>query len=208
MNNNTKKLTVMAVLIALMIALIKVPFVFFIPLLFTCVTLSLSLTIIMSIIFGCISLGFAFMGGSVVAVAFMQAPWIPIIARLLTALGTYFIFNGVNLAIKNSKTFKNKKGANALPYYVAATSGSLLNTFLVVGSILLFAKNATFNEASMYSILPVIALYAVGELIANNLIVPPLGITFSKLNVFRDINKPKKIKVINKEDSINQNNNI
>lgn len=127
MKIDAKLITVAAVTFALTAVLGLLPYVFFIPLLFTCTTRGWRMTVIESLFFGVLSLVYSFLMPTPVATVFTQNPWMPIVPRLLAGLachGTYVLMRRVCKG--------DSKAATVVPVIVACAVGSLLNTGLIV----------------------------------------------------------------------------
>ena len=128
MKSNVKLITVGAVTLALTAVLGLLPYVFLIPLLFTCVTRGWRMTFFESLCFGVLSLLYAFMSpASFVAAAFIANPWIPIIPRIVAGLGCHATYVGLRRVCKGESKFMR-----ALPVVAACAVGSILNTVTVV----------------------------------------------------------------------------
>lgn len=196
MKYSSKNIAFFAVILALMILLTPLPYVFFVPLLTVCCVKDFKTSVIAGLIFGTVSLGYAFMGATPVSYAFMQAPWIPIVARVVTAALTSLIYKLINKLIKKEGRFK-------IIFSAALTSvfGSLLNTLTVGGSILLFAPTVAGADGDiiMSAVLPaLLAVSAPIESVINALIVPLICLALSK------VLKPEKKKLThNSTDGIN-----
>ena len=106
MKSNVKLITVGAVTLALTAVLGLLPYVFLIPLLFTCVTRGWRMTFFESLCFGVLSLLYAFMSpASFVAAAFIANPWIPIIPRIVAGLGCHATYVGLRRVCKGESKF-------------------------------------------------------------------------------------------------------
>lgn len=175
MKKNVQLITVGAVTLALTAVLGMVPYIFLVPLLFTCVTRDWKLSVVSSLFFGLISYLYSFMGGSVVAIAFLENPWIPIVPRLFVGLiahGTYVLCR---------KLLKGQgRVSRVLPVSLAASAGSIANTALVIPCLLLFASDATFGDMTMPLYLATMLINGAIELAAVNLLVPPLAFTVGR----------------------------
>ena len=141
MKNNVKVITVGAVTIALTIVMGWMPYVFLVPLLFTCVTRSWKIALFESAFFGVLSLVYSFiMPTSFVAIAFTQNPWIPIVPRIAAGMGCYGVYTGLK------KLFKSGGKASVIvPVTVACAVGSVLNTATVVPCLVYFGGNLFGN---------------------------------------------------------------
>ena len=128
MKSNVKLITVGAVTLALTAVLGMLPYVFFIPLLFTCVTRGWKMSFFESLCFGVLSLLYSFMSpASFVAAAFIANPLIPITPRLISGAGCHAVYAGLRRVCKGES-----KVMRVLPVIAACAVGSILNTALVV----------------------------------------------------------------------------
>ena len=168
MKTNVKIITVGAVTVALTAVLGLLPYVFLVPLLFTCVTRDWKLSLLEGMFFGILSYVYSFMSATPVGVTFIQNPWIPILPRILVALGCHFVYAGLK------KVVKGEKANIAVPVTVACAIGSLLNTGLVVPLLL-------WRGGSLFAAIIVETLIAAAiELAVAVVIVPPVAITVGK----------------------------
>lgn len=170
MKNHVKLITVGAVTLALTAVLGLLPYVFLVPLLFTCVTRDWKMSLLESLFFGVISLLYSFMGGGVVAVTFVQNPWIPIVPRVLAGMGCH----GVYVLLHKACARKEGKAAIVLPVTVACAAGSILNTGLVV-PCLLWRAGDLFLPVAVETLIS-----AAIELAVAIAVAPPLAITVGK----------------------------
>lgn len=134
MKSHVKTICVMAVTFALTAVLELFPYVFFIPVLFTCVTRDWKISLGEGLFFGVLSLCYAFIWPTPVAIAFTRNPWMPILPRLVSVLGCHGLYVLLRRATKN----KEGKVARVLPVIVACGVGALLNTATVVPCLFLF----------------------------------------------------------------------
>lgn len=169
MKTNVRLITVSAVTVALTAVLGLLPYVFLVPLLFTCVTRDWKMSVIEGAFFGILSYVYAFISPSVVAAVFIANPWIPIAPRILTAIGCHGVYAGLKKVCK-----KNGKASVTVPVVVACALGSMLNTALVV-PCLIWRGGALF-----WAILAETMISAAIELAVALFIVPPVAITVGK----------------------------
>lgn len=172
-----KKLTayetaLLASLFALTVILGPVPFVFLLPLSFACATRGFKTGVTLGLMFGLYSLALSYAGGSPVSVAFMQAPYIPVVARVLCAVLTCLFSEGI-------KKIWGDKTRTRFVLRVALTGAvaSLLNSGLVIGSILLFLPGFLPGEALSL----ILTVSAPIELAVNVLLLPPICLAVKKL---------------------------
>ncbi len=169
MKTNVKLITVSAVTFALTAVLGLLPFVFLLPLLFTCVTRDWKLSLIEGLFFGVLSYAYSFINptGAGVGAIFIENPWIPIVPRVLVGLGCHGVYAGLKKVCKG-------KASVVVPVTVACAVGSLLNTALVVPCLLWRAKSL---------FIPILAqtmLSAVIELVVSVTVAPTLAITVGR----------------------------
>lgn len=165
----------MSVGTALMFAIGGVPFVFLVPLLFICCTQKVIVATIMGAIYGVVSLIYAYILVSVVAVAFIQYPLIAIVPRIFVGL---FASLSYKLASKLIKS--NSKFLKLLPYAIATIVGISTNTFLVIGSLVAFAPSVALGDVTILLAVPSMLVSYIIELVAMTIIVPPLCVAVSK----------------------------
>lgn len=193
MNKNVRLITVSAVTLALTVVMGAFPFVFLVPLLFTTVTRGWKMTIIAALSFGVVSYLYAYMGTSIVAVAFLENPWIPIVPRIFVGLAAH----GAYVLTRKLVTKGNK--AKILPVSVAISVGCIANTGLVVTCLMLFASSVTFGELTMPLYLTTMLISGLIELVICNVVIPPLALTVGKALKLPDYNKG--VMKIKKEES-------
>ena len=175
MKNSGKQIAVCAVTFALTVALGWLPYVFFVPLLFTCVTRGWKLTLIESLFFGVLSLLYSFaMPTSPVAAAFIENQWIPIVPRVLAGAGCHAVYVGLRRACKGGG-----RVAAALPVIAACAAGSILNTAMVL-PCLLWTGGAMFGDATRAVFIVSTLISGCIELAVAVLVVPPLAITVGR----------------------------
>lgn len=173
--NKSKTLVLYAITFALMIVFGLLPYVFLLPLLFICVTADWKMAAVSGLMFGVISFCYAFAGSSLVALAFIEAPWIPIVPRLLVGIGTHFAFSAAKKIVRGEGKF-----ARSLPYAIAGAVGSILNTGLVVTCLILFTPDLALNGVVMYVYAPTLLIAGAIELAVNTLLLPPIALTVQK----------------------------
>ena len=175
MKSNVKTICILAVTFALTVVLGLFPYVFFIPVLFTCVTRDWKVSLIEGLFFGVISLCYSFISPTPVAVAFTRHPWMPILPRVLSALGCRGIYVLLRKATKNGAG----KIARVLPVTVACGAGAILNTATVVPCLLLFGGNA-FGAATRAVFLGETMIAAAIELGVALLVASPLALSVGR----------------------------
>lgn len=180
----SKALALYAITLALMIVFGMLPYVFLLPLLFMCVTADWKASAICGLMFGVISLCYSFAGGSLVAVAFIEAPWIPIVPRIVVGIGAHFAYVGASKLFRGGGKFKQ-----SLPYAIAGAAGSLLNTGLIVTCLVLFTPDVALEGVVMYAYAPYLLISGAIELAVNVLVLPPVAMTVEKA-INRGARKP------------------
>ena len=179
MKIKTKDITVCAAIVALMIVMGWMPWVFLVPLLFAACTQKTPIALFCGFAYGCISLLYAYLGAvTPVGLAFLQQPWIPIVPRILVGLFTCLSFVGFRKLFKG-----NGKVQRALPYNLAASVGVLTNTVLVVLCLVLFVPSIQVPDGLiqyMYLLIPEMIISFMFEMTFANLIVPTLCLTAGK----------------------------
>jgi len=174
MKLSTRDITVLATALALMFALTPIPFVslFLVPVLFIGCTQKWYMGAIAGLIFGLVSLMYAFiMPVTPVAIAFQHAPWIPIVPRIFVGLFTSLSFWGFRKIFKSTSRF-----SRMLPYNLATTIGTLTNTVLVLTSlILLELYTPLFPDGLIIPALGTIYISIAIELVVANIIAAPLS---------------------------------
>ena len=183
MNIKTKTITILAVALALMFALTPIPFVslFLVPVLFIGLTHKWHLGAITGLMFGLVSLMYAFvMPTGIVAFGFQAAPWIAIVPRIFVGLFTALSFNLFRRLIK-----PKGKVSKILPYNLAATVGTITNTILVIGMFFaMTAIDSEFPRQYPYSFtvlfLGTVSLFVAIELVVANIIAAPVSFAVAK----------------------------
>lgn len=172
---SSKVIALCAVFLALMIVLGALPIVFFLPVLLVCTLFKFRAAVLAGLAYGLVSLAYAFMGGTAVAVAFVMYPWIAILPRVLAACCA----SGIHKL--TAKLFANGTGRLRIlvPAGAAAVTGSLMNTVLVLGSIYLFYGGTDAGRAVLVQT-SLIMIYALGEVVAQMILLPPLTLILSR----------------------------
>lgn len=175
MKQRTKLITTAAIAVSLIVIFGALPYVFFVPVLMICICFGWGMTLIGSAAFGVVSLCYAFMGGSVVSVAFVEAPWIPILPRIIAGLGAHGVY-----VLAAKFIHRESKAGRYLPAALSAAAGSVLNTALVVLCLLFFVPDAALEGITIYVYVPVMLINGAIELAVNLLVVPPVSLTVKK----------------------------
>lgn len=181
MKISTRAITLAATLAALCAVTGFIPYVFFLPVMVAATTLSIGMVAFVGLAFGCISLAYSFlMPASPVALAFIEAPYIPIVARILAAVATFGTFK---LA---QKLFKpTGRGGRIATVSVAAALGSLFNTAFVVGLMLIAMPNANLGGITLIAYVPTMLISGAIECPCMAVLTPPITLTLEK-TVLRD----------------------
>lgn len=176
MQRRSKSIALCAVFVALTAVFGAMPYVFLLPVLLAAVTTDFKTATIVSVFFGVISLLYSLMGGSVVAVAFVANPWIPIVGRILVGPAARGVYVLMRKAIKSEG-----KAKTVVPAALGAAAGSLTNTAIVVTLLAIFAPNAGLEEVTVLVYVPTMLISGVIELVASILLVPPIALALSKV---------------------------
>ena len=195
MKNNVKLITVSAVTVALTAVLGLLPYVFLVPLLFTCVTRDWKMTVFESLCFGVISLAYSFISPTVVGATFIANPWIPIVPRLLTGLGCHGVYVLLRKACKG-----NGRASVFVPVVIACAVGSLLNTGLVVPCLIWRGGNL------FWAIIVETLIAACIEFAVAIFVVPPVAVTVGKTLRLRGYVSVKKPDVSVEFDNVAEDN--
>jgi len=174
MKITTRNITVLAASLALMFVLTPIPFIslFLVPLLFIGCTQKWHIAAMGGLMFGLVSLMYAFVGpgaGTPVAIVFTQNPWMPIVPRIAVGLITAFSFMGFKKLIRGKG-----KVARLLPYSLAAAAGTLSNTAIILPLLVVLGEN--FRIAALGQTF----IFASIELAVAILIAGPLSHTVAK----------------------------
>lgn len=178
MKTNIKLITVSAVTFALTVVLGWLPYVFFVPLLFTCVTRNWKMALAESLFFGVLSLVYSYINpASFVAMAFIKNPWMPIVPRVLAGMGCH----GVYVLLRRVFAGKDGRAATVVPVTVACAVGAVLNTALVVPCFV-------WRGGTLFGNFELTAALLVGQTLVSGAIelavavvaVPPLAVTVGR----------------------------
>lgn len=170
MKIQTRSLTLAATLAALCAVTGMIPYVFFLPVAVACATLSVGMAAFVGLAFGCISLVYSYtMPMSPVALAFVQAPYIAIVPRVLAALGAYGVFRLITKLAK-----PQKRGARFAAVSASSAMASLLNTALVVGMFLLIMPNDNLGGTTLLTYAPFMLGSGAIECVCMAILTPPI----------------------------------
>ena len=153
-------------------------YVFFLPVTVAATTLSVGIAAFVGFAFGAVSVAYSFLipTGSFVGVAFMQAPYVAIIPRVLAALGAFGAYKLIEHIAK-----PQKRAAKFAAVSASATTGSLLNTALVVSMFVLILPNLTAGGATLAVAVPQMLISGAIECVCMAAITPPITLTLNKV---------------------------
>lgn len=191
MKINTRSITLAATLTALCAVTGFAPGVFFLPVMVAATTLSVGMVAFVGLAFGCISLAYSYiMPISLVSMAFVEAPYIAIIPRILAALGAFAVYKLIERLAK-----PKSRPARVATCSAAAATGSILNTAIVVGMLVLIMPELTLGELTMIAYVPSMLISGAIEFACMAVIVPPISLTLDKVVLHRG-NKTKAVAAV------------
>lgn len=178
MKISTRSITLAATLTAMCFVTGLLPYVFFLPVTVAATTLSVGIAAFVGFAFGAVSVAYSFLipTGSFVGVAFMQAPYVAIIPRVLAALGAFGAYKLIEHIAK-----PQKRAAKFAAVSASATTGSLLNTALVVSMFVLILPNLTAGGATLAVAVPQMLISGAIECVCMAAITPPITLTLNKV---------------------------
>lgn len=178
MKINTRSITLAATLAALCFATGLLPYVFFLPVMVAATTLSVGIVAFVGLAFGAVSILYSFtVPMSPVAIAFVQAPYIAIIPRVIAALGCFFVYKLLLRLAKPQKRF-----ARAACVAGAAAVGSLLNTALVVCMFVLIMPDLPLDGGiTLLLAVPTMLISGAIECVCMAIITPPITLTLDRV---------------------------
>lgn len=178
MKISTRSITLAATLTAMCFVTGLLPYVFFLPVTVAATTLSVGIAAFVGFAFGAVSVAYSFLipTGSFVGVAFMQAPYVAIIPRVLAALGAFGAYKLIEHIAK-----PQKRAAKFAAVSASATIGSLLNTALVVSMFVLILPNLTTGGATLAVAVPQMLISGAIECVCMAAITPPITLTLNKV---------------------------
>lgn len=178
MKISTRSITLAATLTAMCFVTGLLPYVFFLPVTVAATTLSVGIAAFVGFAFGAVSVAYSFLipTGSFVGVAFMQAPYVAIIPRVLAALGAFSAYKLIEHIAK-----PQKRAAKFAAVSASATIGSLLNTALVVSMFVLILPNLTAGGATLAVAVPQMLISGAIECVCMAAITPPITLTLNKV---------------------------
>lgn len=178
MKISTRSITLAATLTAMCFVTGLLPYVFFLPVTVAATTLSVGIAAFVGFAFGAVSVAYSFLipTGSFVGVAFMQAPYVAIIPRVLAALGAFGAYKLIEHIAK-----PQKRAAKFAAVSASATTGSLLNTALVVSMFVLILPNLTAGGATLVVAVPQMLISGAIECVCMAAITPPITLTLNKV---------------------------
>ena len=178
MKISTRSITLAATLTAMCFVTGLLPYVFFLPVTVAATTLSVGIAAFVGFAFGAVSVAYSFLipTGSFVGVAFMQAPYVAIIPRVIAALGAFGAYKLIEHIAK-----PQKRAAKFAAVSASATIGSLLNTALVVSMFVLILPNLTAGGATLVVAVPQMLISGAIECVCMAAITPPITLTLNKV---------------------------
>ena len=178
MKISTRSITLAATLTAMCFVTGLLPYVFFLPVTVAATTLSVGIAAFVGFAFGAVSVAYSFLipTGSFVGVAFMQAPYVAIIPRVLAALGAFGAYKLIEHIAK-----PQKRAAKFAAVSASAATGSLLNTALVVSMFVLILPNLTAGGATLAVAVPQMLISGAMECVCMAAITPPITLTLNKV---------------------------
>ncbi len=181
MKINTRSITLAATLAALCAVTGFLPYVFFLPVTVAAATLTVGMSAFVGLAFGCISLAYSFvMPSSLVSLAFIDAPYLAIIPRVLAALGCFGFYKLLTRVFK-----PQKNGARFAVVSASGAVGSLLNTGLVVGAFVLILPGLELGGVTMIAYVPSMLISGAIECACMAVLTPPIVLTLEK-TVFKN----------------------
>ena len=201
--NNTLRLTLSAVVIAMLTLMAFVPqigMIVIIPAFGVSVNFLLIPVCIAAIILGkyygfgagaylgVLSLILAYMRPSGPIDVLFQYPHLSILPRLPIGFAVYFAYK---LFEKLFSKRKNKYVRESLPVHFAATAGVLTNTILVSVSLFITTAAMETDVAFTGALLGILAMNMAFEIVAVNLIVPPVVLALRKAGFDKILDKRK-----------------
>ncbi|MCM1368607.1 MAG: hypothetical protein NC184_07350 [Roseburia sp.] len=181
MKINTRSLTLAATLAALCCITGLLPYVFFLPVMVAATTLSVGMAAFVGLAFGVISIAYSFlMPTSLVALAFIQAPYIALLPRIAAALGAFGAFAFIKRVCKPTK-----KAGRFAAVSVSAAIGSLLNTAIVVALFVLIMPHLELGGITMLAYVPSMLVSGTIECVCMAVITPPITLTLDRVALKR-----------------------
>lgn len=175
-NIKTRSITLAATLTALCGITGLLPYVFFLPVTVAATTLSVGFAAFVGLAFGAVSIAYSFlMPTSVVAMSFIQAPYIAIAPRILASLGAFAVYALIVRAAK-----PKKRAAKFASVSVAAAVGSLLNTALVVSMLVLIMPMSELGGVTVLAYVPTMLISGAIECVCMAALTPPVSLTLEK----------------------------
>lgn len=176
MKINTRSVTLAATLAALCFVTGLLPYVFFLPVTVAAATVSAGVVAFVGLAFGAVSIIYSFvMPASFVAAAFVQAPYIAILPRIAAALGAFGVYKLLQ------KLFSPQKRVGRFACIAgSAATGSLLNTALVVGLMILALPGYAAEGVTLYVAVPSMLISGAIECVCMAAITPPIVMTLEK----------------------------
>lgn len=186
MKINTRSITLAATLAALCCVTGLLPYVFFLPVVVAATTLTVGVTAFVGLAFGAVSIAYSFlMPASFVATAFIEAPYIAILPRVLAALGCFGAYKLLTRLVKPQRYVARFACVSG-----AAAVGSILNTALVVGLFAIALPSLTAGATTVWLAIPSMLINGAIECACMAALAPPVTLTLDKAVFKRGAGKP------------------
>lgn len=176
MKITTRSITLAATLTALCFVTGMLPYVFFLPVTVAATALSAGIAAFVGLAFGVVSIIYCFiMPTGFVAAAFIQAPYIAIVPRVLAALGAFGAY-----ALIKKLAAPQKRSARFAAVSLASAIGSLLNTALVVVMFFLVLPDMAAGEVTLIAAVPTMLVSGAIECVCMAALTPPVTLTLDR----------------------------
>ena len=162
------------------------PYVFFLPVMVAATTLSVGMAAFVGLAFGAVSIAYCFIvpTGTIVAAAFIEAPYIAIFPRILAALGAFGAYKFIQYV-----SHPSSRAGKFAAVSIAAAIGSLLNTGLVVSMLVLILPSFTLGAVTMYVAVPQMLVSGAIECGCMAALTPPISLTLNRVVLKNDVRK-------------------
>lgn len=171
MKIQARAVTTASVLTALCAVTGLLPYVFFLPVTVAVTSLSIGAATFVGFAFGCVSVLYSYlMPTSIVSAAFVTAPYIAILARVLAAL----------IGALTNKLLKKFIRNLPLRAGVVGAVTSLLNSAFVVGAFMLIMPQFAFGGLTVTAYVSVMLISGAIELVAMALLTPAVTVAVDK----------------------------
>lgn len=182
MKISTRSITLAATLTALCAVTGFLPYVFFLPVMVAATTLTVGITAFVGLAFGAISIAYSFLSPTgIVAAAFIQAPYIAIVPRILAAVGAFGAYKLIQYVAR-----PQKKAGRFASVSISAAIGSLLNTALVVSMFVIVMPGFETGGVTMYVAIPEMLISGAIECVCMAALTPPISLTLDRAVLKKD----------------------